>query len=118
MFISHQTENLAPFEDDPLIVSSKVPQRPVTGEYALWVAVLQDAAMAYLQHPAGHRYHREAVEWFTYEGYEVTSYRWVCDMIGIDAEWFWGNRHRWRNLPFLGNMDPSPVCDEDEDEDE
>lgn len=77
------------------------------GEKALWFAVLHDATVKYARGAKDKRRHRsrtfqEVKEWFECGSEQVTSYRWVCTVLGIDWQWLWEQRDDWSSIAQSG----------------
>ena len=65
-------------------------QAPASGEKSLWLAVLTEAvclATRRLTTQVTARHRDEAKEWIAADGTAIGSFRWVCDVLDLDADW-------------------------------
>lgn len=56
---------------------------------SLWAAVLWQALgdavrLARAKRPTPRHWHQDALDWFANESVEIGSFRWICDLMGLD----------------------------------
>lgn len=90
---------LDPRADDVLLPDGIAsPPKPgdhqqISADARLLFAIIEQAICDYLGHDQYRA--RDAANWFTSHDDDVQTFRWVCAMLGLDADYIWRHRGAW-----------------------